>query len=305
MGILSEYRRRVRRTRQMNQELPSWLNKTLIFVTLATVVVMEIKRPLRTQTQPKLRRDMRNLGMSMMTAATIAIAEKPVVMQLSKAAESKRRGLLKQWRLPVGLDVFLSVVLMDYTLYIWHYLTHRVSLLWRFHQVHHVDLDLDASTALRFHAVEMLLSVPWRIAQVALLGVSPRALNIWQTLTLMEILFHHSNIRLPINLERWLCRLIVTPRMHGIHHSFVRRETDSNWSTIFSWPDYLHRTVKLNVPQEEVTIGVPAFRDPKELTLGNLMKMAFTVDRPSWQLPEGTEPHRQEVLPMSNLQLAE
>ena len=305
MGILSEYRRRVRRTRQLNQELPSWLNKTLIFVTLATVVVMEIKRPLRNRTQPKLRRDMRNVGMSMMTAATIAIAEKPFVMQLSKTAESKRRGLLKQWRLPVGLEIFLSVVLMDYTLYIWHYLTHKVPLLWRFHQVHHVDLDLDASTALRFHAVEMLLSVPWRIAQVALLGVSPRALNLWQTLTLMEILFHHSNIRLPINLERWLCRLIVTPRMHGIHHSFVRRETDSNWSTIFSWPDYLHRTVKLNVPQEEVTIGVPAFRDPKELTLGNLLKMAFTVDRPSWQLPEGTEPHRQEALPMSSLQLAE
>ena len=305
MGILMEYRRHVRRTRHLNRPLPSWLNKTLILVTLATVVVQEMRRPLRSQTQGKMRRDMRNVAMSMMTAATIAVAEKPVVMQLSRTAESKRRGLLKQWRLPVGLEIFLSVVLMDYTLYIWHYLTHKVPWLWRFHQVHHVDLDLDASTALRFHAVEMLLSVPWRVAQVALLGVSPRALNVWQTLTLMEILFHHSNIRLPIGLERWLCRLIVTPRMHGIHHSLIRQETDSNWSTIFSWPDYLHCTVRLNVPQEDVTIGVPAFRNPEELTLGNLMKMAFTVDRPSWQLPEGTEPQRQEALPLPKWQLAE
>lgn len=281
MGIFSERRRRRRRTRYMNEELPGWLNKALIFGTLATVVVLEMKRPLRTRKHSKMKRDTRNIAMSMMTAATIAIAEKPVVSALAKTAENKRRGLLKLWRLPVGLEIFLSVVLMDYTLYIWHYLTHKVRLLWRFHQVHHVDLDLDASTALRFHAVEMLLSVPWRMAQVALLGVSPRALQIWQTMTLMEILFHHSNTRLPIALERWLCRLIVTPRMHGIHHSLVRQETDSNWSTIFSWPDYLHRTVRLNVPQQQVTIGVPAFRNPEELTLDNLMKMAFTENRPS------------------------
>lgn len=305
MGIFWERSRRVRRTRYMNRELPGWLNKTLIIGTLVMVVVMEMKRPLRTQKHSKTQRDTRNLTMSMMTAATIAITEKPVVSALSKTSENKRTGLLKKWRLPVGMELFLSVVLMDYTLYIWHYLTHKIGLLWRFHQVHHVDLDLDASTALRFHAVEMLLSVPWRMVQVALLGVSPRALHLWQTITLMEILFHHSNIRLPIGLERWLCRLIVTPRMHGIHHSIVRRETDSNWSTIFSWPDYLHRTLRLNVPQDHVTIGVPAFRDPEELTLDNLMKMAFTEDRPSWHLPQGEQPQRQEALPLPRWQLAE
>ncbi len=294
-----------RRTRYMTGELPGWLSKTLIIGTLVTVVVLEMKRPLRTQKQSKVKRDVRNAAMSLMTATTIAIAEKPVVTQLSKMTESKRRGLLKWRQLPVWLELFLSVVLMDYTLYIWHYLTHKVPLLWRFHQVHHVDLDLDASTALRFHAGEMLLSVPWRMAQVALLGISPRALNLWQTLTLMEILFHHSNIRLPIGFERLLSRLIITPRMHGIHHSIVRQETDSNWSTIFSWPDYLHRTARLNVPQDHVTIGVPAFRDPQELTLGKLMKMAFTEDRSSWQLPEGQMQPRQENLPPSQWQLAE
>jgi sterol desaturase/sphingolipid hydroxylase (fatty acid hydroxylase superfamily) len=143
------------------------------------------------------------------------------------------------------------------------------------------------------------------MAQVALLGISPRALSLWQTLTLVEILFHHSNIRLPIALERRLCRLIVTPRMHGIHHSIVEQETDSNWSTIFTWPDYLHRTLRLNIPQEHVTIGVAAFRDPAELTLGKLLKMAFSKDRPSRKLPQGTKPQRQESLPLTRWDLAE
>ncbi len=97
----------------------------------------------------------------------------------------------------------------------------------------------------------------------------------WQTLTLMAILFHHSNVRLPRRVERRLCHLIVTPRMHGIHHSVVRGETDSNWSTIFSWPDHLHRTLKLNVLQDAVTIGVAGFQDPAQLTLGKTLGMPF------------------------------
>lgn len=185
-----------------------------------------------------------------------------------------------------------------------HVLTHKVPFLWRFHQVHHVDLDLDASTALRFHALEMALSVPWRAAQVLVFGVSTKGLALWQTLTLMEILFHHSNIRLPAGLERRLCRIIVTPRMHGIHHSIVQEETDSNWSTIFSWPDYVHGTLKLNVPQDEITIGVPAYQDPKELTFGKLMKMPFTANRPSWKLVGNGKPDRTELLSLPRTTLA-
>lgn len=283
--------------RTMARELPSWLNSILIFGTLVTVVYLEIKRPLRKMKQDKLTRDTRNLLMSVMTAATIAIAEKPVTAPLSMAVERNRWGLLKLRRLPVWAELLLSVVLLDYTLYLWHFLTHKVPFLWRFHLAHHVDLDLDASTALRFHAGEMLLSVPWRAAQVLLLGISPRALSLWQTLVLMEIMFHHSNTRLPFELERHLCRIIVTPRMHGIHHSIVREETDSNWSTIFAWPDYLHGTIRLNVPQKEITIGVPAYQDPAELTLGKVLQLPFVTDRPNWQLPDGGKPQR-ESLPM-------
>ena len=278
------------------RELPGWLNGLLIAGTLAAVVLGELRRPLRRTREPKLRHDLRNAAMSVMTAAAVSLTQKPLTTPALQAVRRNGVGLLQLGRLPAGLQFALSIVLLDYTLYIWHYLTHRIPFLWRFHRVHHVDLDLDASTALRFHAVEMAMSSPWRAGQVLVLGVSPLALATWQTLTLMAILFHHSNLRLPYEIERRLCRLIVTPRMHGLHHSIVQQETASNWSTIFSWPDYAHGTIRLNVPQDAITIGVPAWQDPRELTLGRLMAMPFTEDRESWQTPDGEKPERKEPL---------
>jgi sterol desaturase/sphingolipid hydroxylase (fatty acid hydroxylase superfamily) len=247
--------------------------------------------------QDKLTRDARNLLMSVMTAATVSIAEKPVTAPLSQAVERNNWGLLKLGRLPIWAELLFSVVLLDYTLYMWHYLTHKVPFLWRFHLVHHVDMDLDASTALRFHAGEMLLSVPWRAAQVLLLGISPLGLALWQTLTLMEIMFQHSNLRLPEGIERYLVHLIVTPRMHGIHHSIVREETDSNWATIFSWPDRLHGTMQLNVPQQAITIGVAAYQKPEELSIGRIMKLPFVTHRPNRQLVDDGRPQRSALPP--------
>ena len=285
----------------MKRELPSWLTAVLVLGTVATVVYFEIKRPLRKMRQGKVVRDTRNVLMSVTTAVTISLTEKPVTAPLSMAVERYGFGLLKLRRLPVWAELMLSVALLDYTLYMWHYLTHKVPFLWRFHLAHHADLDLDASTALRFHAIEMLFSVPWRAAQIAILGISPLGLSIWQTLTLMEILFHHSNARLPYDVERRLCRLIVTPRMHGIHHSIVQQETDSNWSTIFSWPDYLHGTIRLNVPQDKITIGVAAYQKPEELTVGKLLKLPFTADRPSWEVPHGGGKPQREAVPAASL----
>jgi sterol desaturase/sphingolipid hydroxylase (fatty acid hydroxylase superfamily) len=183
-------------------------------------------------------------------------------------------------------------------------LTHKVPFLWRFHRVHHADLDLTTTTAARFHFMEMMLSAPWRAAQVALIGASPRSLTLWQTLTTAAILFHHSNVRLPLALERLLCRVLVTPRMHGIHHSIVERETDSNWGTIFSWPDYAHRTIRLNVPQAVIDIGVPQYRDASRLGLIRLLGMPFEPHRP-WQVQgSSVSPRRTLPLAQSDPQLA-
>jgi sterol desaturase/sphingolipid hydroxylase (fatty acid hydroxylase superfamily) len=264
-------------------QLPGWLNGLLVVGTAATLLWLEKRRPLRRTRESKRRRNLRNLAISALSSAAIRLTEKPVTDVLTRSVMQKRLGLLNTVRLPAAVELALSVVLLDYTLYLWHYLTHRIPFLWRFHLAHHVDLDLDASTALRFHFVEMMLSVPWRAAQVRLLGISPLGLALWQSATLLAIMFHHANVRLPIGFEGRLNQFLVTPRMHGIHHSIVREETGSNWGTIGSWPDRLHGTIRLNVPQQEITIGVSAYQAPAELTIGRILQLPLSVDRPSWQ----------------------
>jgi sterol desaturase/sphingolipid hydroxylase (fatty acid hydroxylase superfamily) len=125
--------------------------------------------------------------------------------------------------LPVWLEVPLAVLLMDYTLYLWHVLMHRLNWLWRFHLPHHVDLDLDASTALRFHFSDLVISIAWRAGQVTLIGVSPLSLSVWQTLLLLSILFHHSNV------PRQPCKLPTVPMVpaHTIWSSRILRRKQS------------------------------------------------------------------------------
>ena len=191
--------------------------------------------------------------------------------------EERRWGLLQRLTLPAWLEIPLALVLLDYTLYAWHVALHKVPWLWRFHRVHHADLDLDATTALRFHGGELALSVPWHAAQILLLGISPRMLSTWQRALAVSVFFHHANVRLPIAIERTLNVLLVTPRMHGIHHSIVQGERDSNWSSGLTIWDLLHGTLCLDVPQEAITIGASADQDPSELTLPRLLTMPFRL----------------------------
>jgi sterol desaturase/sphingolipid hydroxylase (fatty acid hydroxylase superfamily) len=245
----------------------------------------EWRRPLRRRVESKLVHDSRNFAVAGMGAVVMALAESPVALRLSQVAERRHWGLLNALESPAWLKVALAVLLMDYTLYIWHVLTHKVPFLWRFHLVHHVDLDMNASTALRFHFGELALSVPWRAAQIAIIGISPRAFSMWQTMLIISIVFHHSNVRLPIRFERLLNRIFVTPRMHGIHHSMIKEETNANWSSCLTLWDWLHGTLRLNVPQEKITIGVPAYRDPADVTLPRILTMPFREQRSDWELP--------------------
>jgi sterol desaturase/sphingolipid hydroxylase (fatty acid hydroxylase superfamily) len=278
--------------RVKERKVPTWLSAPLVVGAFGLLVWLERRRPLRRAVEPKVRREARNLAVAALSAAALRVTEKPLADALSTVVERRRWGLLKLLRLPAWLEVALAVVLLDYTLYLWHVLTHRVPFLWRFHVVHHVDLDLDASTALRFHFAELLLSVPWRAGQILLLGVSPLAFSAWQTFLFLSILFHHSNVELPVELERRLNHFVVTPRMHGIHHSVVKEETDSNWSSGLTVWDRLHGTLRLNVPQDAITVGVPAYRDPDEVGLVEMLKLPFGAERPTWQLPGGGKPAR-------------
>jgi sterol desaturase/sphingolipid hydroxylase (fatty acid hydroxylase superfamily) len=141
--------------------------------------------------------------------------------------------------------------------------------------VHHVDLDLDASTAVRFHFGELSLSTPWRAAQVRLIGVRPDVLHAWQRLLLLSILFHHANLRLPRSLERRLSWIVVTPRLHGIHHSAQGNEMHSNWSSGLAIWDRLHGTFRDDVRQSAIRIGVDGYETPAEVSLSRLAIMPF------------------------------
>ena len=253
----------------------------------AAMLIGETIAPLRRSVESKLRRVIRNLTTGGISLAVVTLLQTPILIPVARWTEKNHIGLLNGARLPAAVQIVLAVVLLDYTLWFWHWANHKMPVLWRFHLVHHIDLDMDASTALRFHFGEQTLSVAFRALQIILIGASTFSVWVWQTILFASILFHHSNMRLPIGLERWLVRVIVTPRMHGIHHSDFMNETNSNWSSLLSCWDYLHGTILLNVPRQEVTIGVPAYVREREVTIGKILILPFVRQREYWALPSG------------------
>ncbi|MDB5901685.1 MAG: fatty acid hydroxylase [Betaproteobacteria bacterium] len=259
----------------MSRRTPGWIGTALVVTGIGVLLWLERKRPLRIAVEPPLRRIARNAAVGAVTAAAVAIVERPIVTRLSLLAATRAWGLVPRLPLPRALRALAAIALMDYTLYVWHVLLHRVPALWRLHEPHHADRDLDLSTALRFHFAEFLASIPWRCAQIALIGVGPRTLQLWQKLTFAEVLFHHSNVRLPRAIEAKLSLYVVTPRMHGIHHSVVRQERDSNFSSALTLWDTLHGTARIDMQHDEVTIGLPQFRDDEDVTLRQTLALPF------------------------------
>ncbi|MDQ6788483.1 MAG: sterol desaturase family protein [Acidobacteriota bacterium] len=257
--------------------------------TFGVLIWLENRRPLRESIEPKLKRSARNLTVAGLAAVALQLAEQPLARPLTKMVERKNLGLLKIFKFPPLLETILAVVLLDYTLYVWHVLTHKLPFLWRFHLVHHVDLDMDASTALRFHFGELTISALWRAVQIVVIGVSPVSFAAWQMFLFPAILFHHSNVNLPVELEKRIGKFLVTPRLHGIHHSVVRGETDSNWSSGLTVWDWLHGTLKTDVPQNKIVIGVPAYQNPEEVKLTKILPLPFEKQKNDWQLSGGRE----------------
>lgn len=255
--------------------------------TFAVLFWLERRRPLRRADESRTIRTIRNLAAGGLAAAALQVAERPVASRLSRFVERRRMGLLKSIRMPRTVEIFLAVILMDYTLYLWHVLTHKVPALWRLHLPHHIDLDLDASTAIRFHFAEMIIAVIWRAGQIVVIGVGPTSYAAWQLFLIPSILFHHSNVDLTAGVDAKLNRFVVTPRLHGIHHSNVQDETNSNWSSGLTIWDKLHGTFRDDVLQDEVTIGVPSYPKPADVTFAAYVKLPFEKQRLTWQLPAG------------------
>jgi sterol desaturase/sphingolipid hydroxylase (fatty acid hydroxylase superfamily) len=251
--------------------------------------VLERAFPLRRRNHRVVVRLLINLGMSALVFLIAAAVVRPAALGALNWSAQKPFGLGHVFHLPAAAQFILSFLWMDLTFYWWHVANHYVPFLWRFHNVHHIDPDLDVSTGFRFHFGEVAMSAAFRAIQVAVIGISAPAFAAYEIVFQANTLFHHSNLRLPIRLERWLNKILVTPRMHGIHHSQRQRETNSNYGVVFPWWDRLHRTLGLNVPQSEIKIGVPGYARPEDNRFINVLLMPFRKQREYWPRPGDSE----------------
>lgn len=268
-----------------------WLLPALALVGLALLVLGRLI-PLRPSTRELLPRLLLNAVISLLAFGASAALVQPVAMALLGWSAERRFGLVPALPLPAPAGVALAFLLMDLSFYYWHRVNHSIPFLWRFHNVHHADPDLDVSTSFRFHFGEVALSALFRAVQIAVIGVSGWTYAAYELIFQLNTMFHHSNVRLPIRLERLLNLVLVTPRMHGIHHSQVRPETNSNYSVVFSWWDRLHRTVRLNVPQSRIEIGVPGYSRPEDNGLRAALTLPFRRQREYWSRPDGAPVER-------------
>ena len=233
-----------------------------------------------------------NLTISAAAFLVAAVVVRPSAMHGLNWASEKPFGVVHLAPLPAPAQFVTGFLLLDLSFYYWHVANHRIPVLWRFHNVHHIDPDLDVSTGFRFHFGEVLFSAVFRVLQVSLIGVSLSTFVAYEAVFQANTLFHHSNWRLPIRLERALNVVLVTPRMHGIHHSQVRPETNSNYGVVFCWWDKLHRTIGLNIPQSSIEVGIAGYSAPEDNRLWRALLMPFGKQRDYWRRPDGTIPER-------------
>lgn len=224
------------------------INKTIVLISIFVFLfVIEKFFPLRGRKGSIVKRSLLNISVSVMSYAVAFLCVAPAI-QIGREHSI--------FSFQSGVIAFL---LFDVTFYYWHWLNHKIPLLWRFHNVHHFDGDLDVTTAFRFHFVEVGYSSVFRFVQAVLIGAPVEVFALYEFVFQLATFFHHSNWKLPINLEKYLSFVFVTPRVHGIHHSQVKGETNSNYSVIFSFWDRLHKTFVGHIPQKEIVIGVPAY----------------------------------------------
>ena len=245
--------------------------------TFSVFVVLEAWWPRRQLSLTRLRRWPSNVGISLLNQL-LARAFIPVsaVILAADLAETGN-GLLNSVSLPVWLDFVLALLLLDLTIYFQHVIFHKVPWLWRLHRMHHTDTDFDTTTALRFHPIEILLSACIKLGAVWLLGASAMAVLVFEILLNAAAMFNHSNLSLPVSLDRMLRLFIVTPDMHRVHHSVIRSETDSNYGFNFPWWDRLFRTYRAQpmATHESMIIGQEDFREAREAGLDRLVTQPF------------------------------
>ena len=243
---------------------------------LGILIVMagwEVAAPRRRREIPRVIRWTNNLGVVVVDTLLVRLTFPVLAVGLALLAEDRSWGLFNNIDVPVWLAVVVSVIALDLAIYLQHVMFHAVPALWRLHRMHHADLDFDVTTGLRFHPVEILLSMGIKLSVVAALGPPAVAVLIFEVLLNATAMFNHSNVKLPLALDRVLRWFVVTPDMHRVHHSIYRNERNSNFGFNLPWWDRLLGTYHAQ-PKDghtAMTIGVEHFRTRRDLWLDRML----------------------------------
>jgi sterol desaturase/sphingolipid hydroxylase (fatty acid hydroxylase superfamily) len=247
---------------------------------LAAMAAWEIIAPRRLQEIGRRRRWPSNLGLVLVDTLLVRLLFPSAAVGVALVAEAQGWGLFSVLRLPEWFTVFASVILLDLAIYLQHVLFHAVPVLWRLHRMHHADLEFDVTTGVRFHPIEILLSMAIKLAVVAALGTPAVAVLIFEVLLNATSMFNHGNVRLARRLDEALRWIVVTPEMHRVHHSIEQRETNSNFGFNLPWWDRIFGTYRAqpHAGHERMTIGIAQFRNPEELRLDRMLGQPFRGD---------------------------
>jgi sterol desaturase/sphingolipid hydroxylase (fatty acid hydroxylase superfamily) len=245
---------------------------------LLLMALWEILAPRRPLLTSKKGRWFANLSLVAIDTVTLRLILPVMATGVALMAEKEKIGLLNYLDGPIWMKVALGMIFLDLIIYLQHAMFHALPAFWRLHMMHHTDLDFDTTTGIRFHPLEIFLSMGIKMIAVLGLGVSILAVVIFEILLNATSLFNHGNVRLPARFDRGLRLFVVTPEMHRVHHSVIIRETNSNFGFNFPWWDWLFKTYR---PQpaaghEGMTIGLSHYREARELTLGFLLLLPFT-----------------------------
>ena len=253
---------------------------------LALMAGLEAWLPRRPRSAGRWLRWPSNLGVVVLDSLMVRLVFPTAAVGLAVALEGRGVGLLPWLGVPQPLAILLAVVLLDLAIYLQHVMFHAVPVLWRLHRMHHADLDFDVTTGLRFHPVEILLSMAIKLMVVVALGAPAVAVLVFEVLLNATAMFNHANLRLPERLDRALRLVLVTPDMHRVHHSVVPRETNSNFGFNLAVWDRLFGTYRAQptAGHEAMTIGIEQFRDIGELRLDRMLTQPLRDDDRAYPL---------------------
>ena len=244
-----------------------------LFSILATMAVWELAAPRRRQEIPRLLRWSNNIGMTVIDTLLVRLTFPLLAVGMASYAVVRGWGLFNIFQVPSWIAFLVSFLLFDLAIYLQHLMFHAVPLLWRLHRVHHSDLEFDVTTGLRFHPLEILISMGLKFALVVVLGPPAIAVLFFEVVLNGTAMFNHSNIRLPFAVDRLLRLLVVTPDMHRVHHSVLSNETNSNYGFNLPWWDRALGTYVAQ-PQDghdQMTIGIVQFRNSRDLWLDRML----------------------------------